>query len=95
LVPSQPEQNLVSYKWVYKVKFHSDGSVERYKARLVTLCNHQQPSTDYHETFSSVVKPATIHLVLSLAPTFGWSIRQLNVKNAFLHGALTEEVYMC
>ena len=95
LVPSQPEQILVSCKWVYWVKFHSDGSAERYKAQLVAFGTYQQPGIDYHETFSPVVKPATIYLVLSLALTFGWSIRHLDVKNAFLRYALAEEVYMC
>ena len=81
-------------KWVYRAKFNSDRSIECYKARLVALGNHQQPDIDYYETFSPVIKPTTIHLVLSLALTFGWPIRQLDVKNVFLHGVLNEEVYM-
>jgi len=93
-VPSKPGQNLIGCKWVYRVKFHYDGSIERYKAWLVALGNHQQSGIDYHETFSSVAKPLTIRLVLSLALTFGWSMRQLDVKNTFFHGILTEEVYM-
>ena len=94
LVPSQSRQNLVGCKWVYRVKFHSDGSVEWYKAQLVAFGNYQQAGIDYHETFSPVVKPPIIRLDLSLAPTFGWPIRQLDVKNVFLHGIHTEEVYM-
>jgi len=62
---------------------------------LVVYGNHQQPNIDYHETLSPAVKPVIIRLVLSLALTFGWSIRQLDIKNAFLHGILTEEVYTC
>ena len=76
------------------MKFHSDGSVKWYKAQLVTLCNHQQPRIDHHGTFTPIVKPPTIPPVLSLALTFGWSIRQLDVKNIVLHGVLTEKVYM-
>ena len=75
LVPSQSGQNLVGCKWVYKVKFYSDGSVERYKARLVAFGNHQQANIDYHKTSSPVVKSLTIRLILPLALTFGWPIR--------------------
>jgi len=60
---------------------------------LVALGNHQQPDIDYHATFSPVVKTPTIGLILSLALTFGWPIRQLDVKSVFLHGVLTEKVY--
>lgn len=86
--------NLVGCKWVYRIKYNSDGSIERYKACLVAQGFHQQPGIDYHETFSPVVRPTTVRLVLSLAVSFSWSIRQLNVKNAFLHGVLNEEIFM-
>ena len=71
LVPPQSGHNLVGCKWVYRVEFNSDGFVERYKVRLVALGNHQQAGIDYHETFSLVVKPPIIRVVLSLALTFG------------------------
>ncbi|CAL9009623.1 unnamed protein product [Prunus brigantina] len=94
LVPSSPSQNLIRCKWVFGIKRHSDGFIERYKARLVTKGFHQRPGTDYTETFSSVVKPAIIHTVLSLAISCGWSLRQLDVKNAFFHGFVQEDVYV-
>ncbi|GJS31126.1 ribonuclease H-like domain-containing protein [Tanacetum coccineum] len=72
----------------------NDGSLSRYKARLVPNGRSQQQGIDCDETFSSVVKPATIRTVLSLAVSRDWPIHQLNVKNDFLHGHLSETVYM-
>ncbi|PRQ16261.1 putative RNA-directed DNA polymerase [Rosa chinensis] len=94
LVPPSSSQNTVGCKWVFRVKRKSDGSIERYKARLVAKGFHQQQGIDYGETYSPVIKPATIRTVLSIAVSRGWSLRQLDVKNAFLHGVLTEDVYM-
>ncbi|KAI3815032.1 hypothetical protein L1987_14684 [Smallanthus sonchifolius] len=75
-------------------KFRSDGSLERYKARLVCDGRSQQVGIDCGETFSPVVKPATIRTVLSIALSQSWAMHQLDVTNAFLHGNLNETVYM-
>ncbi|GJY53005.1 ribonuclease H-like domain-containing protein [Tanacetum coccineum] len=72
----------------------SDGSLSHYKAGLVANGRSQIEGIDCDETFSSVVKPATVHTVLSLALSRDWPVHQLDVKNAFLHGSLSETVYM-
>uniref|UniRef100_A0A2N9GV31 Reverse transcriptase Ty1/copia-type domain-containing protein n=1 Tax=Fagus sylvatica TaxID=28930 RepID=A0A2N9GV31_FAGSY len=94
LVPMPTSKNVVGCKWIYKLKHNSDGSIARYKARLVAKGFHQQHVIDFDETFSPVIKPPTVRLILSLAVSLKWPLRQLDVKNAFLHGILKEEVYM-
>ena len=79
---------------MYKIKKRPDGTIDRYKARLVAKGFKQRYGIDYEDTFSLVVKAATIRLVLSIVVFRGWSLRQLDVQNAFLHGVLEEEVYM-
>lgn len=79
---------------MYKIKRKSDGSLDRYKARLVAKGFKQRYDIDYEDTFSPVVKAATIRVVLSLAMSNGSSLHQLDVQNVFLHGILEEEVYM-
>lgn len=94
LVPSNSAHSLVDCKWVFKTKFKPDGCIWNYKARLVAKGFQQSPGLDYGETFSSVVKSTTIRVVLTIAVTFGWEVRQLDVNNAFLNGHLQENVFM-
>ena len=94
LCPKPQNKHVVRNKQVYKFKRKQDDSVERFKAKLVTKGFDKRSEVDYHDTFSSVIKPTIIQLVLSLAVTFYWPIRQLDVSNAFLHGILDEEVYI-
>jgi hypothetical protein len=79
LVPPQANKNLIDCKWVYKVKHKADGSIDRYKARLVVKGFKLRLDIDYDVTFSLIVKPATIQMVLSLVISQGWVLRQLDI----------------
>jgi hypothetical protein len=96
LPPPPPKSGVIviDCKWVYNIKKKYDGSIDRYKARLEAKGFKQRYGIEYEDTFSPVVKAATIQIVLSIAISKGWSLRQLDMQNTFLHGVLEEEVYM-
>ncbi|KAK1440601.1 hypothetical protein QVD17_06430 [Tagetes erecta] len=94
LVPRPENQPIIRCMWLFRHKFKADGSLERYKARLVVNGKSQTVGIDCDDTFSPVVKPTTIRTVLSIAVSRSWHIHQLDVKNAFLHGDLQETVFM-
>ncbi|KAH9744520.1 retrovirus-related pol polyprotein from transposon RE1 [Citrus sinensis] len=91
--PSFPVK-VIGSKWVYRIKYNPDGSISRYKARLVAKGFHQTQGIDFNETFSPVVKASIVKVILSLAVLNHWTLRQVDINNAFLNGHLTEEVYM-
>ena len=81
-------------KWVFSIKYKADGSIERYKVRLVKKGYTQTYGVDYMETFSLVAKLNTIRVLLSLAANLDWLLLQFDVKNVFLHSDLKKEIYM-
>ncbi|KAG8484033.1 hypothetical protein CXB51_023002 [Gossypium anomalum] len=89
-----PGRKAIGCKWLFKIKKNPDGTINRRKARLVAKGCSQVPGCDFKETFSPVVKPATIRAILSVAVTKEWHLRQVDVNNAFLNGDLTDDVYM-
>nr|GEU83565.1 putative reverse transcriptase [Tanacetum cinerariifolium] len=92
LVPKPPNVNVVRSMWLFRHKYHADGSISSYKARLLANGPSQQFGVDCDDTFSPVVKSATIRTVVSLALSWNWPIHPLDVKNAFVNGDLSETV---
>lgn len=93
LVPPPSNANIVSGKWIFQHKLKLDGTLEHYNARWVLRGFSQEQGVDFDETFSPVVKLATVRIVLFIALSHYWLIHQLDVKNAFLHGTPSEEVF--
>ena len=85
---------VVGCKWFYKIKTCSDGSIERYKARLVAKDFTQEYEIDCEETFTPVARISSICALLAVANSSKWDFFQMDVKNAFLNGDLSVEVYM-
>nr|GEZ37723.1 ribonuclease H-like domain-containing protein [Tanacetum cinerariifolium] len=94
LVPKPPNVNVIRSMWLFRHKYHADGSLSKYKARLVANGRNQQYEVDCSDTFSPVVKPSIIRIILSLALARNWPVHQLDVKNTFLNGDLIETIYM-
>ena len=94
LVTLSPGKFVVGCKWIYKIKTHFDGSIERYKARLIAKGFTQEYGIDYEEIFASVARISSVRALLAIAATNKWDIFQIDFKNAFLNGDLSEEVYM-
>ena len=94
LVPLPSDRKLVKCRWVYKTKKATNGQINKYKTKLVAKGFQQVHGLDYDETFSLVAKMDSIRLALSIAATRRWEFHQMDVKNAFLHGDLSDEIYM-
>eukprot|EP01018_Ginkgo_biloba_P001301 Gb_29290 [translate_table: standard] len=94
LVKLPKEKEAIGCKWVFRMKYKVDGTIDKHKARLVEKGYTQKEGIDYEETFAPTTKMITIRLVLAIAAQLGWQVHQMDVKSAFLNGDLKEEVYM-
>ncbi|PKU77239.1 Retrovirus-related Pol polyprotein from transposon TNT 1-94 [Dendrobium catenatum] len=94
LVSPPPNAPVLGSKWTYRTKYNSDGSVARFKARLVAQGNQQELGINYQDTFSPVAKLPTIRILFTIALFHNWQVQQLDVANAFLHGDITETIFM-
>jgi hypothetical protein len=84
----------MGYKWVFRKKLRPDGTIDKYKTRLMAKGYTQKEGKDFFDTYSLVARLTTIHGVLSLAISHGLLVHQMDVKTAFLNGELEEEIYM-
>jgi len=89
-----PDKKALGCKWVFKIKYNSDGTVERYKAPLVIFGNHQVEGIDFMETFALVAKMVIMRVFLAVAAAKHYELRQMDIYNAFLLGDPQEEVYV-
>lgn len=94
LVPYTPKMNVLGKKWVFRTKLKADGTLDKLRAKLVAQGFDQEEGISYLETYSPVVRSATVRLVLHTATVMNWDVRQMDVKNTFLHGELIKTVYM-
>ena len=89
-----PGKTAIPCKWVFKRKLNADGSIERYKARLVIKGFYQKLGIDYNSVFAPVVRASTVRLFLTLVACYDLECHSLDIKNAFIQGSVDEEIYM-
>lgn len=94
IVIKPPNQHIVDCKWLFKVKYLPDGSVERYKVRQGARGFTQTLGVDYFNTYAPVAKMITVRMILVVVTSKNRNVTQLDVTNAFLHGDLLETMYM-
>jgi hypothetical protein len=94
IVPRPKSKDVVSSKWLFKIKHAADGSIEKYKARFVAHGFSQKEGIDYEETFAPVARYTLIRTIIALAAKMKWKLHQMDVKTNFLNGVIEEEVYI-
>ena len=94
VVPRPGDKAVVTLKWLYKIKHGSDGSAEKFKAIFFARGFSQKEGIDYDDIFAPIARYIPIRSIIALAATQGWNLHQMDVKTAFLHGAIKEEVYV-
>ncbi|GJY22152.1 retrotransposon protein, putative, ty1-copia subclass [Tanacetum coccineum] len=94
LVDLPPGCKPLGYKWIFKKKMKADGTIDKYKARLVIKGYRQREGLDYFDTYSPVTRITSIRMVLAIAALRNLEVHQMDVKTAFLNGDLEEEIYM-
>eukprot|EP00253_Pinus_taeda_P028996 PITA_28996 len=93
-VPRPQDKTIVTSKWLYKIKHAVDGSMEKYKDHFVACGFSVKEGIDYDEIFAPVATYTTVFSIITLATSQGWNLHQMDVKTAFLHSSIKEEVYM-
>ena len=88
------DANLIGSRWVFKIKRKGDGSIDKYKARLVAQGFTQVHGIDYEETFAPVVKMSTLRMLLIMSLQCQMTVYQLDVVTAYLNGELDVDLYM-
>jgi hypothetical protein len=94
IVPRPKNKDGVSSRWLFKIKHVVDGSIEKYKARLVARGFSQKKGIDYEETFAPMARYTSIRTIIALAAKMKWKLHQMDMKTAFLTGVIEEEVYI-
>ena len=94
LIDLPPGKKPIGCRWIFKIKYKEDGTVDKYKARLVAQGYAQKEGIDYDETIAPIAKIKTMRMIFSLVSQFRWKVHQMDVKSAFLNRDLQEEVYM-
>jgi hypothetical protein len=94
IVPRPKSKDVVSSKWLFKIKHVADGSIEKYKERFVSRGFSQKEGIDYEETFTPIARYTSIRTIIALAAKMKWKLHQMDVKTTFLNGVIEEEVYI-
>jgi hypothetical protein len=94
IIPRPKSKDVVSSKWLFKIKHATDGSIKKDKEKFVARGFFQKEGIDYEETFSPVARYTSIRTIIALAAKMKWKLHQMDVKTAFLNGVIEEEVYI-